>query len=62
MNDDDFYCAKCGMSFVVRKPRHGVRVTHCAEPECGRRFWHVGATRSNEFAVVGIDPKDLVRP
>ena len=52
-------CGRCGMTFRVERPAHPSRVetTRCAEPGCGRRFWH--NKLPGNLARVGEWPKDV---
>lgn len=64
MTDDRYRCPMCGMGFKVDWPAHGSRdgyceTTRCAEPHCGRLFWHTSNNGNSGRASVGIWPDSL---
>lgn len=65
---DRYRCPMCTMEFRVQWPAHGSKdgyceTTHCAEPGCGRLFWHTaqgGLTDDGRAAAsVGIWPDSI---
>jgi hypothetical protein len=58
------HCGRCRMSFRVELPKNGVNHpkgaswTCCAEPGCGRRFWHGTPDNKRGIVVCGVDPNE----
>ncbi len=57
MMTERFRCDRCTMSFRMELPRYREKWTRCAEPGCGRRFWHVARPSQGDF-ICGVDPND----
>lgn len=52
------HCGRCRMSFRVEMPRSkATDWTRCAEPNCGRRFWHAQQYQHGPI-ICGVDPKE----
>jgi hypothetical protein len=53
------HCRRCGMSFRVELPRSkAASWTRCAEPKCGRRFWH-SIQKPGGPVICGVDPNEF---
>ena len=64
MENAKFYCGRCRMNFTISRPRayndgRGHEVTHCAEPDCGQRFWHTVNAHVVPPVRIGIFPEDV---
>lgn len=63
MTAERIHCCRCAMSFRVELPSTRVTWTRCAEPGCGRLFWHGRKVIDGRDRVVcGIDPTEHRSP
>lgn len=57
LSGERFRCARCGMRFRVEAPRtEATEASSCAEPGCGRLFWHAQQAQGAPV-IVGVWPE-----